>query len=91
MNIPNESVEADDSKAGDTNDPDSATQHSGDTMAGNTDPNRVSVEEVEADGWAVGSDKPQIISEDGGSEGTTTDIDDAGEGSAQTPSEGILH
>ncbi len=77
--------------AGDTHDPDSATQHSGDTIAANTDPNRVSVEEVEADGWAVGPNAPQIISEDGGSEGAVTDIENEETGSAQTPSEGILH
>lgn len=78
-------------EAGDTNDLDSATQHSGDTIAANTDPNRVSVEEVEADGWAVGPNVPQIISEDGGSEGAVTDVEGEDGGSAQTPSEGVLH
>lgn len=77
------------SEAGDTHDLDSATSHSGDTIEANTDPNRVSVEEVEADGAAVGPNAPQILSEDGGSEGAVTDIDD--DGSAQTPSQGVLH
>jgi hypothetical protein len=78
-------------EAGDTHDPDSATQRSGDTIAANSDPGRVSVEEVEADGWAVGPDAPQIISEEGGSEGAVTDVEGEDGGSAQTPSEGILH
>ncbi len=78
-------------EAGDTNDPDSATQRSGDTMESNSDPNRVSVEEIEADGWAVGENAPQIISEDGGSEGVVTDIENEEDGSAQTPSDGVLH
>ncbi len=48
------------SGGGDTNDPDSATQRSSDTMQSNNDPNRVSVEEVESNGVAVGSDRPEI-------------------------------
>jgi hypothetical protein len=71
--------------AGDTSDPSSATQRSGDTLAANTDPNRVTVEEVEAGGDAVGPGAPQIHtnedSDEGKSEASTA---------ALTPSEGSL-
>jgi small subunit ribosomal protein S2 len=73
------------SVAGDTNDPNSATQRSGDTVAANDTPGRITVEEVEAGGAAVSADAPQIhtaeTSDEGKSESSTE---------ALTPSEGSL-
>ena len=73
------------SVAGDTNDPNSATQQSGDTIAANTDPNRVTTEEVEASGSAVGPNVPQITTSE-------EDSESRGEGAvnAQTPADGTL-
>ncbi len=75
-------------EAGDTLDADSATQRSGDTMeasqaSGNG--NRVTVEEVEASGTAVGPDKSQIF--------TSEEIDEnksERSNTTQTPAEGTL-
>ncbi|HEX8833997.1 MAG TPA: 30S ribosomal protein S2, partial [Abditibacteriaceae bacterium] len=78
-------VAADDngSLAGNTSDPNSATQQSGDTIAANTDENRVTTEEVEANGWAVGDSAPQIITTEENSETKSE-----GAVNAQTPAEG---
>lgn len=78
-------VDVNASTAGDTNDPNSATQQSGDTVAANTDPNRITTEEVEADGWAVGPDAPQITTSEEDSEARSEGAVDA-----QTPADGTL-
>lgn len=80
-----EEMPADFGAAGDVNDPDSATQRSGDTNAANTDPNRVTTEEVEASGGAVGPNSPEITTEETGSEGRSE-----GAVAAQTPADGTL-
>jgi hypothetical protein len=73
------------SQAGDTNDPSSATQQSGDTNAANSDAGRVTTEEVEASGWAVGSDEPQNITGEGSDESKS----ERSVG-AETPADGTL-
>jgi small subunit ribosomal protein S2 len=72
-------------EAGDTNDPGSATQQSGDTNAANGDAGRVTTEEVEAGGWAVGGDAPQNITNEGSDE--TRGERAVG---AETPADGTL-
>ena len=67
---------------GNTSHPDSATQQSGDTIAANTDANRVTVEEVEAGGDAVGDNAPEPFAAQGSGEDTV---------GAQTPADGTLH
>ena len=68
--------------AGNTSNPDSATQQSGDTIAANTDAKRVTVEEVEAGGDAVGDNAPEPFAAAGSGEDTV---------GAQTPADGTLH
>ncbi len=71
--------------AGDTSDPDSATQRSGDTASANGDANRVTVEEVEAGGDAVGARAPQITTDEDSDEAKT----ERSVG-AETPADGSL-
>jgi hypothetical protein len=71
--------------AGDTSDPDSATQQSGDTIAANTDANRITTEEVEAGGDAVGQDQPEITTGENSDESKS----ERSVG-AETPADGTL-
>lgn len=71
--------------AGDTSDPNSATQRSGDTLAANDEPGRITVEEVEAGGDAVGPGSPQIHTTEDSDEGKSEASSEA-----LTPSEGSL-
>jgi hypothetical protein len=70
--------------AGDTSDPSSATQQSDDLGFGG-DPGGISVQEVEADGSAVGPEKPQNITSEDSDENKSERGNDA-----QTPADGTL-
>jgi len=71
--------------AGDTSDPESATQRSGDTIEANGGSGRVTIEEIEASSNAVGPDAPQIHTSEAAPELRSERSDEA-----QTPAEGTL-